>query len=391
MWKTLKDVDPLVFFLIIALLTLGTVMVYSSGAIFAADRYGDEWFFLERQVLWLGIGLVAMVGAAATDYRAIKRWTYPLFFGVCALLILVLIPGVGSTVGGATRWLRLGGLQVQPSEFAKLALLVYLAYSLEKKQSHIETFSVGILPHLLLSGLMLGLIVIEPDFGTTVTLGALLFLMMFVAGVRLLHIVLLFSAALPIAVIGLFAESYRVRRLTAFLDPWEHAQDEAFQLIQSMLAFRAGGLGGAGLGESRQKLFFLPEAHTDFIFAVVGEELGLGGVLLVIGLFCALVWRAIYICLHAPDPFGRLLGIGLAMLMAMQAGINMGVVMGVLPTKGLTLPFVSYGGSSLVLTMLMSGILLNITAQARSTAISEAASRNPFRTTTTRLPAVRVP
>lgn len=390
MFKTLKDVDPWVFTLILLLLIVGTTMVYSSAAIFAADRYGDELFFLKRQGLWVMIGSVAMVLAAATPYQKLKPWTYPIFFGVCLLLVLVFVPGVGAKIGGATRWIKVGPLQVQPSEMAKMALLLYLAYSLEKKQSHIHTFSVGILPHLLVAALLLGLIIIEPDYGTTMTLGALLFLMMFVAGVKFTHIAGLFLLALPLAAVGLFSASYRVRRLTAFLHPWEYAQSDAYQLIQSLLAIRAGGAGGAGLGESRQKLFFLPEAHTDFIYAVVGEEFGLFGTLGVIALFLALLWRAVTICLHAPDPFGRLLGIGLAMLMAMQAGINMGVVMGVLPTKGLTLPFISYGGSSLVLTMLMAGVLLNVTAQARTRTVLDGAMRNPFRTTTANLRAVQV-
>jgi cell division protein FtsW len=297
----------------------------------------------------------------------------------------LLIPGVGATKGGATRWLDFGPVQFQPSEMAKLAMVLYLAYSLAKKQSHIDTFSIGILPHLIFAGLMLVLVLVEPDYGTTMTLGALLFVMMYVAGVRVGHLVTLLLAALPAAWIALMGAEYRRARLLAFMDPWKHQQDGAFQLIQSLLAFRSGGLGGTGLGESHQKLFFLPEAHTDFILAVVGEEWGALGTTVVIALFLGLALRGIHLSVAAADPFGRLLGIGVSVIVAMQASINMGVVTGLLPTKGLTLPFVSYGGSSLLLTMTMSGILLNVTAQARRRTVLDDRPRNPFRTDSGRM------
>ena len=210
------------------------------------------------------------------------------------------------------------------------------------------------------------------------TCAALLFVMMFVAGVRVLHLAGLMAVGLPLAWLALVGAEYRRARLTAFLDPWAHQADSGFQLIQSWLAFRAGGLFGAGMGESQQKLFYLPAAHTDFIFSVIGEEFGLMGVALVIGLFALVVYRGVKVCMDAPDTFGRLLGMGLAIMIGMQAGINMGVVTGLLPTKGLTLPLISYGGSSLVLTMAMLGILLNVTAQARRRTVLDVAPRNPF-------------
>jgi cell division protein FtsW len=376
--KNLRDVDPLVLTSILALLALGVAMVYSAGAIYAAEVHGSEAFYIRRHVVFALLGLAAMATTASIPYQRWRPWTYPILIGVGLLLMLVLIPGIGVTMGGATRWLPAGPVFLQPSELAKLALVLYLAYSLEKKQSHIGTFSIGILPHLVFSGAILVLILVEPDYGTTMTLASLLLIMMFVAGVRIVHLAGLLAAGLPLAWLALMGAEYRRARITAFLDPWAHQNDSGFQLIQSWLAFRSGGLFGVGLGESAQKLFYLPSAHTDFIFSVIGEELGLLGVAGVIGLFGLFVFRATRICADAPDLFGRLLGIGLALMIGMQAAINMGVVMGLLPTKGLTLPLISYGGSSLVLTLAMLGILLNVTAQARRRTVLDVRSRNPF-------------
>jgi len=376
--KTLRDVDPLVLAAILSLLAIGVAMVYSAGAIYAADVHGSEMFYIRRHAVYAVLGLVCMAVLAMIPYQRWKPWTYPMLIGVAVLLIAVLIPKVGVTMGGATRWLKFGPIHLQPSELAKLGLVLYLAYSLEKKQSHIGTFSIGILPHLLFAGFILALILVEPDYGTTMTLAALLFVMMFVAGVKAIHLAGLLAAGLPVAWLALIGAEYRRARLTAFLDPWAHQADGGFQLIQSWLAFRAGGVAGVGMGESHQKLFYLPAAHTDFIFSVIGEEFGLLGAVAVIALFALFVFRGVKVCIDAPDTFGRLLGIGLAMLIGMQAGINMGVVTGLLPTKGLTLPLISYGGSSMVLTMAMLGILLNVTAQARRRTVLNVAPRNPF-------------
>jgi len=376
--RTLRDVDPLVLASILALLAIGVAMVYSAGAIYAADVHGSEMHYIRRHALFAVLGTAAMVVTAMIPYQRWRPWTYPMLIGVSLLLMLVLVPGVGVTMGGATRWLPAGPIFLQPSELAKLALVIYLAYSLEKKQSHIGTFAIGILPHLLFAGLVLALILVEPDYGTTMTLAALLFVMMFVAGVRVLHLAGLLALALPAAWLVLMGAEYRRARITAFLDPWAHQSDSGFQLIQSWLAFRAGGAVGVGLGESHQKLFYLPAAHTDFIFSVIGEEFGLVGVMLVVGLFALFVYRAVRVSIDAPDLFGRLLGTGLGLLIGMQAGINMGVVVGLLPTKGITLPLISYGGSSLVLTMAMLGVLLNVTAQARQRTVLNGGSRNPL-------------
>ncbi len=383
--RNLRDVDPVVLTCILALLAIGVTMVYSAGAIYAVDVHGDELHYIRRHGVYALLGLAVMTVLAAIPYQRWKPWTYPALIGVALLLIAVLIPGVGKTMGGATRWLKLGPVFLQPSEIAKLALVLYLAYSLEKKNSFIGTFSIGILPHLLFAGFLLALILVEPDYGTTMTLAAILMIMLFVAGVRLLHLAGLLAVGLPAAWLVLMGAAYRRARMTAFLDPWAHQSDSGFQLIQSWLAFRSGGLLGTGLGESQQKLFFLPAAHTDFILAVVAEELGLVGLIGIVVLFGLFVFQATRVCMQAPDLFGRLFGMGLALLIGVQAGINMGVVTGLLPTKGLTLPLISYGGSSLVLTMAMLGVLLNVTAQARRATVLDERSRNPWRTSRRRV------
>jgi cell division protein FtsW len=382
--RTLRDVDMGLLAAVILLVALGTAMVYSAGAIYAADVHGDELFYIRRHVVYVALGLSAMGVTAIIPYQRWRPWTYLVLIIAALLLLIVLVPGVGVTMGGATRWLKVGPVHVQPSELAKFALILYLAYSLEKKQSHIGTFTIGVLPHLLFAGVVLCLILAEPDFGTTMTLAALLLVMMFIAGVRTFQLGALMAGGVPLAWIVLMGAEYRRARITAFIDPWEHQATSGFQLIQSWIAFRSGGLFGQGLGESSQKLFFLPAAHTDFILAVLAEEFGVLGVLGIILLFAVIVHRGVTVCMNAPDLFGRLLGMGLAILVGMQASINMGVVTGLLPTKGLTLPLISYGGSSLILTLAMLGVLLNVTAQARQTTILDERSRNPFRTPSSR-------
>jgi cell division protein FtsW len=278
------------------------------------------------------------------------------------MLLMVLIPGLGSSKGGATRWFQLGPVAFQPSELAKLSLIIYLAYSLDKKQANIKSFSIGILPHLIISGALLSLIMLEPDFGTTVTLGTILFLMMFLAGVNLGHLGYLLGTALPVFYLVMMGAEYRVKRLTTFLHPWDDPARGGFQIIQSWVAFYSGGIFGQGLGGGRQKLFYLPEAHTDFVFSVLGEELGLIGVLATLGLYVAFVLRGIKVSRGAADLFGCLLGLGITSWIGLQTAINLAVVTGLLPTKGLVLPFLSYGGTSLLVALCGVGILLNISS-----------------------------
>jgi len=352
--------DPLLLFAVLTLVGVGLVMVYSASAITAQDKLGDSFYFLKRQALAAGVGLLAMAVALKLGYRKLARLAYPLLLLAVVLLIAVLVPGVGTVVGGARRWLRVPGLSVQPAELAKVAWVIYLAYSLAKKQEKVKSFSIGFLPHLGIAGLLVVLCMLEPDFGSSVALLFLLFVMLFAAGAKLSYLVGSVLAAIPFAYTAIATSPYRMKRITAFLDPWANRQGSGYQIAESLMSIGSGGLTGLGLGDGRQKLFFLPEAHTDFIFAIIGEELGLLGVAALILLYGVIIWRGLRAALHATEAFGTYLGLGLTSLIAFQAVVNMAVAMGLVPTKGLTLPFISYGGSSLIVLMGSAGLLLSI-------------------------------
>jgi len=279
-------------------------------------------------------------------------------------LVLVLVPGIGVERGGARRWLGFGPLSLQPSELAKIALVLYLAHSLVKKRERVTTFTLGVLPHCLVGGAVAGLALLEPDFGTAVLAGGVLVCMLFVGGVPARYLLAPAVAAVPALAFLVMREPYRLKRVLAFLDPELDPLGINFQLKQSFIAFGSGGVWGVGLGESRQKMFYLPEAHTDFIYSVVGEELGLAGAVLVLGLFAIVGVRGFRIALRHPDPFASLLAFGLTLSLVLQAVVNVGVVLGCLPTKGLALPFVSYGGSAMMASLVQIGMLL---ALARET------------------------
>jgi len=356
------NVDPVLFFAVLMLVAFGLVMVYSASAVYGAAQTGDSLYYFKRQLIAVILGVVAMVIGVRVGYQRLVKLAYPLLFVTAVLLVLVLIPGVGYRVGGSSRWIRLWGYNLQPGELAKVAFIVYLACSLTRKKEKIRRFGSGFLPHLLVSGVLILLLLRQPDFGTAATLTIMLFLLLFVAGTRLSYIFVAALAALPMAY-GLIAGSpYRMRRLLAFLDPWSHRFDIGYQISESLMSFGSGGVAGVGLGEGKHKLFFLPAAHTDFIYSIVGEELGMIGAVVVLVLFGIVVWRGFRASLRAPDLFGTYLAFGLSALIGLQTLVNMGVVTGLLPTKGLTLPFFSYGGSSLVCTLLAMGILLNISA-----------------------------
>ena len=364
------SVDPVLLGAVLALVSLGLVMVYSASAVIAAEKQGNGFYFLERQLLAAGVGLVAMAAAVRLGYRRLARLAYPMLVLSIVLLVLVLVPGVGTVVGGARRWLRVPGLSLQPAEIAKFTWVVYLAYSLAKKREKVATFSIGFLPHLLLAGLLVALCMAEPDFGSSVELLVLLFILLFAAGTKVSYLVGSVLLALPMAYAAIAHSPYRWARIKAFLDPWAHRHDIGYQVAQSLISVGSGGLFGLGLGESRQKLFFLPEAHTDFIFSIIGEELGLLGAVATIILFGIVVWRGTRAALRASETFGTYLGLGLTAMLGFQAAVNMSVAMGMLPTKGLTLPFISYGGCSLVISMAAAGVLLSLSA-------SSAPMRNP--------------
>lgn len=356
--------DPLLLAAITALATVGLVMVYSASAILAHDKLGDGFFFLKRQLIATGLGVVAMAAAMRLGYRRLARLAYPILLVSIALMIAVLVPGVGTTAGGAQRWIRLAGFSLQPSEILKVAWVIYLAYSLARKREKVASFSVGFLPHLLLALFLAALCLGQPDFGSAVALVFLLFAMLFAAGAKLSYLVASVLVSLPIGYHLIASSPYRLRRLLAFLDPWGTRQGEGYQVAESLMSIGSGGVTGLGLGDGRQKLFFLPEAHTDFIFSIIGEEVGLIGVFLVVLLYAVVIWRGIRASLRAAEAFGVYLGLGLTTLFAFHALVNMSVAMGMLPTKGLTLPFVSYGGTSLAVMMGAAGILLSISASA---------------------------
>ena len=361
--ETRKFYDHLIPAIVLIFVIIGIVMIYSSSSISATTRFGDSTYFLKRQLCFAVIGFLLMFLVMKIRYQLLNRLVYPILITSFLLLILVLIPGIGSTIGGSMRWFRIGPLSFQPSEFAKLALIIFLACSLSNQEKKIKSFSIGFLPHLIVTLFMSVLVLLQPDFGAAMLLLLLFFILIFVAGTRIRYIAY-FVGVISVGCYFLISSvGYRLDRVTAFLNPWENPASTGFQIIQSFLAFGSGGLWGTGLGSGKQKLFYLPEPHTDFIFSIIGEELGFIGVVSVITLFVILAYCGIRICLRAPDLFGSYLALGITSLIVLHAVINLGVVLGLLPTKGSTLPFISYGGTSLVVNFISIGILLNISSQ----------------------------
>ena len=342
------------------LCAVGLIMVYSASSALAEKRQLGATHFATQQSVHLLVGLLVMTVLAARPYHKLRLLAYPVLLLVLLGLILVLIPGVGHKAGGASRWLRFLGFSLQPAEFAKGAMLLYLAYSLAEHQNQVHTFWRGLAPHMGVAGLLILPILAEPDLGTSIILFVFTAIMLYVSGARLLHLGGMVLASLPFIYLLVFKVSYRLDRLTSFLHPFDDPQNTGFQIIHSFQALGMGGPLGMGLGASTQKLFYLPEPHTDFILAVLGEELGLWGVVLVLSLYMALIWRGIRVSLEAKDLFGTYLALGATLIIGLGAFVNAGVVMGLLPTKGLTLPFISYGGSSLITNLACVGILLSV-------------------------------
>ena len=356
--------DPWLVLAVAALLGLSVVMVFNVSYFYGQEHFGDSLLFFRKHLLSVGLGTLVAAVASRLPSDAYRRAAYPLLVVVLVALVLVLVPGIGLARGGARRWLHLGPLSLQPSELAKFAIVLYLARSLTKKGERLATFKFGILPHYLVAGLIAGLALLEPDFGTAALTVALLVLMLFVGGVPARLIALPAVAALPALAALVWQAPYRYARMVAFLYPDRDPLGVNFQLKQSFIAFGSGGLWGVGLGESRQKMFYLPEAHTDFLFSVIGEELGLAGALLVLSLFALVAARGFRIAVRHQDPFASLLAFGVTLSLVLQGVVNAGVVLGCLPTKGLALPFLSYGGSAMVAALAQIGVLL---ALARET------------------------
>jgi cell division protein FtsW len=356
--------DFILLIVTLALVGFGIVMVYSTSAIMAGDRFQDPYYFLKKQAFFAGVGFLLMIFMMFFPYTILKRLAYPILILSVLLLVAVLIPGIGYRAGGAMRWLKIQSVSFQPSEFAKLGLIIFLAYFLTKKEEKIRSFSFGFLPTLLLSGLVIILVAKEPDLGAALFLSTMVFFLLFVSGARVIYILSALLLAVPMIYTLMMNVGYRYKRLMSFIRPWEDPTGTSFQIIQSFLSFGSGGLFGLGLGEGRQKLFFLPAPHTDFIFSVIGEELGLVGAMGVVLLFFIFTMRGIQIGLSLDDRFGTYLALGITLMISLQAVIHMAVVLGLLPTKGLTLPFISYGGTSLITNMVGMGILLHLSTRA---------------------------
>lgn len=372
--KKRVPMDHTLLIVTMVLALVGLVMVFSASAVVAGNRFHDSGYFLKRQLAWLTFGFVLLHVASRVDYVWWKRLSVPLLGLMALLLVMVLIPSLGVAAKGARRWLRLGPISIQPAEMVKLVAVIYLAAYLTKKEDRITSFSSGLLPVLFVIGLLSGLVLLEPDLGTVVVIGLVTIGLLFLGGAQVKHLLGLGLCAVPVVLVLVLGSSYRRQRLLTFLAPWKDASNAGFQITQSFLAFGSGGPFGVGLGEGKQKLFFLPEAHTDFVLALVGEELGLVGTGAIILLFALFVVRGFQIAARARMPFGRYLGIGITLLIGGQALVNAAVATGMLPTKGLTLPFVSYGGSSLVISLLAVGILLNI-SRDRQAGPQESAGR----------------
>ncbi|TLS50401.1 stage V sporulation protein E [Paenibacillus antri] len=358
---------PDVYLLIatLGLLALGVVMVYSASAVMAFREYGDSFYYLKRQLIFAGLGLVAMYFTMNVDYWVWKKYAKIGLIVCFALLVVVLVPGIGVVRGGARSWLGIGSFGIQPSEFMKLAMIIFLAKLLSEHQARLSKFVTGLLPPLGIVGLAFGLIMLQPDLGSGAVLVGASLIVIYAAGARMSHMAGL--AALGAAgFIGLIAAApYRMQRITGYLDPWSDPLGSGYQIIQSLFAIGPGGLVGLGLGASRQKHSYLPEPQTDFIFSIVAEELGFIGGALLLALFLLLVWRGMRAAITAPDTFGSLLAVGIVGIVGVQVFINIGVVIGMLPVTGITLPLISAGGSSLTLLLTAIGVLLNVSRFAR--------------------------
>lgn len=356
-------VDHPLLLCLLFLMGLGVVLVYSSSWALADRLHEDALYFLKRQSFFAGCSVVALLIGAALDPGLLRRNAYLILVGATVLLLLVLIPGVGPKIGLARRWIALGPFHLQAGEVAKVALLIYLAMSIAKKGPKMASFSIGVAPHAVVVLAVVGLLLAEPDFGTATMLLAVSFAMLFVGGAKLRVLILGGLAALPFVVGLVLTSPYRMKRVMAFLDPWAHRYDIGYQVTESLMTFGSGGATGLGVGDGVQKLFFLPAAHTDFIFAVLGEELGFAGVLACVTAFLIILIRGARAALMHPDPFRALLAFGLTTMLVVQAIMNMAVVLGLVPTKGLTLPFMSYGGSSLIVSGFIGGMLLRLSGE----------------------------
>ncbi|AGL02981.1 putative lipid II flippase FtsW [Desulfoscipio gibsoniae] len=356
--------DFILFLTVLILLSIGLVMVFSASAYFAGDPegpFGDPFHFFKRQLFGAALGIGVMLLMMNYDYQRLRRWVGPMLIAAFVMLVMVLVPGIGMEVLGARRWIDLGFISFQPSELVKIFIIIFTAYGLAQKKDRIQNLSTGLFPFLAVTGLAALLILAQPDLGTAATLCGTIFIMLFTAGARGGHLTTLAGLGAVGVAAAIYFEPYRMRRFTAFLDPEADPTGAGWNILNALMSLASGGLLGMGLGQGRHsKFLFLPERHTDFIFAAIGEELGFIGGCLVILLFVLLVWRGFRVAITCPDTFGSLLAAGLVSGIALQAFINIGVVTGSLPVTGITLPFVSFGSTSLIFSLMGVGIILNI-------------------------------
>ena len=362
MARKLKS-DRVLFLTTILLIGLSIVMVYSASVVPAMARYQQPYLFVTKQAIWGALGVVLLGVVMRIDYRHYRE---PLFIWCCLGVVTLALVAVlfSPPINNARRWFSLGGFGIQPSELAKLVAIVFIAAVLERRMSRINDIGHSLMPIGLVVTLLVGLILLEPDFGTAMSLALIAAVMIFAAGLRYAYILGLLLVGLPVAAMLILGSDYRSKRMLSFLNPWEDPLGGGYQVIQSLIAVGTGGVSGLGFMNGVQKLFYLPEAHTDFIYAVISEELGLIGATLVLLCFCVIAWRGIRIAVHAPDAFGGFLALGLTTTIAVQAFVNISIALGLMPTKGIPLPLVSFGGSSLLISMVGVGVLLNVSQHA---------------------------
>jgi len=356
--------DLMLFLTVILLVCIGLIMIFSASAVTSEIKFHDAFYFLKKQLMWSVIGVTVMLVVMRMNYQKLRELAVPGMIFALLCLVAVLMPGIGMDIKGSVRQINLGFTSFTPSELTKLCTVFFLASSLSVNLDKLKSFSRGLLPYLALIGVICGLIMLQPDLGTTFTIAITAYLLLAMAGARASHLSLLALVGAVVIGLAIYLEPYRMVRFIAFWNPWKYASDHGFQTIQSLYAIGSGGLFGMGLGQSRQKFFYLPEQHTDFIFAILGEELGYLGVIVVLTLFFIFAWRGFRVALKAPDVFGSLLAAGITAMITAQAAVNLGVVSGSLPVTGIPLPFISFGGSSLIFTLAGIGLLLNISRYA---------------------------
>ena len=348
-----------IILILLILLSIGVVMIYSSSSIYAWNNRGDSFFYLKRHLVYLFFGFILMFISMTVDHRILRKSAKPLFLISLLLLLLSLVPGFSREAAGAKRWIKIGSFGFQPSELIKVTFIIYLADFISRREKIVNNFSHGLLPSLIALSAPLLLILLQPDLGAAISLVCVAAIMLFCAGISYNYFLLAALVCLPMLYFLVFSVPYRRARILSFLNPWADPKGSGFQIIQSQIALGSGGLFGQGLGQGKQKLFYLPAAHTDFIFSVIGEEMGIVGAIIVVLLFILLIWHMIKLLRSNTDDFFRFLSIGVVSLISLQVVINIGVSIGMFPTKGLPLPFISYGGSSLVFNMAAIGLLLN--------------------------------